>query len=226
VVIESPDHSRPLAHHSVEQVAQVLSAIQLRLRALMDDARLKAIVVFKNHGHLASASMAHPHWQIVATPIVPERLRLAYAIAREHFAQASKCLTCQLLEDELVAGTRVLFADHDHVVLLPFASSVPYHCRVLPRRHESSIAALSPTRLRSLAVALLMALRPLDQRLSDPSFNLTLTTLPHAGDLPPVCHWHLDILPRLAHWSGFELGSGMLINTILPEDGASFLRSA
>jgi UDPglucose--hexose-1-phosphate uridylyltransferase len=153
-------------------------------------------------------------------------LRLKHEIATEHFDVTSKCVYCVALAEELAAGERVLLASDDYVVVLPYASHLPYQLRILPREHQSSFGRVAPSRLGALAQALRDALLRLDRTLGAPHFNLTLGTAPIGDEDEPYFHWHIDILPRLTTPAGFELGSGMAINPVLPEEAARELQAA
>jgi UDPglucose--hexose-1-phosphate uridylyltransferase len=226
VLIESPEHLRSFADQSLEHAERVVRVVHSRFVALMEDPRLRAIVVFKNHGEGAGTSQRHPHWQIIATPVVPRQLRLKHAIATEYFDRTSRCLYCVTLEEELVSGARVLAANEHYVAVLPFASHVPYQVRILPREHRSSFGRVRADGLRTLAHILQLVLARLDAALGDPDFNLTLGTAPLGDEDKRYFLWHVDILPRLATAAGFELGSGMSINPVLPEVAADALRKA
>jgi UDPglucose--hexose-1-phosphate uridylyltransferase len=224
VIIESPDHSRLLAEQPVEQIAAVLRTAQLRYQDLMRDTRFQTVVVFKNHGESAGTSLKHPHWQLIATPVVPRLLRLQHAVATEFFDQAGTCLHCSMLRHELAKEKRILAANDEFVSLLPFASHVPFETWILPRRHQSSFGLVEQERLRPLAEVLKTVLQKLHRGLDNPDFNLTVDSVSRGDESKEYFLWHIRILPRLTTPAGFELGSGMSINTVLPEDAAQYLR--
>lgn len=226
VVVESPEHARPLSRQPVEQVERVLQAVHRRFVALMADDAVRAIVVFKNHGEKAGTSIVHPHWQMVAMPVVPHLLRAKHAISAEYFDRTSRCVYCVTRDDELASGARVLATNEGYAAILPWASHVPYQVRILPRAHQSSFALASPAQLRGLAEILRLALERIDRALGAPDFNLTLGTAPIGDEEKRYFLWHVDVLPRLGTFAGFELGSGMSINPVLPEDAAAVLRAA
>jgi UDPglucose--hexose-1-phosphate uridylyltransferase len=224
VVIESPDHDRPLAHQPVEQVEAVLRTLQVRFNDLLRDARFQTIILFKNHGEGAGTSLHHPHWQLIATPVVPRLLRLKHAVATDYFDQTGKCLYCVLLADELAFGERVV-AQNDHfAAVIPYAAHAPFETWILPRAHQASFGWMPAERLRPLAEILKTVLLKLYNGLDDPDFNLTVNTVPRGDEDKAYFLWHIEILPRLTRTAGFELGSGMSINTVLPEDAARSLR--
>jgi len=224
VVIESRDHFRPLAEQSVEQIERVLRTVQLRSQDLMRDKRFQAIVVFKNHGEAAGTSLRHPHWQLIATPVVPKLLRQKHIVATDYFDQTGNCLYCVMLQRELAAKTRVVETNDDFAAVLPYASHVPFETWILPRHHLSSFAFEEPRRWRALAELLKSVLQRLHRGLENPDFNLTVDSVPRGEEGKEYFLWHIRIVPRLTTPAGFELGSGMSINTVLPEEAATYLR--
>jgi UDPglucose--hexose-1-phosphate uridylyltransferase len=225
VVIESPDHDRFLGDQPVGQVEDVLVVLRDRFNALMQDPRVQMVIPFKNHGERAGTSLRHPHWQLIAMPVVPRQLRIEHTVATDYYDRTGDCLYCVLLEEELSAGKRVLALNDQYAAVLPFASRVPFEVWVLPRTHRSSFATVSPEHLRPLAELLKEVLSRLYARLGNPDFNLTVNTAPRGDEGKAYFLWHIEILPRLTTPAGFEMGSGMAINPVLPEEAVGLLRS-
>lgn len=223
VIVESPDHAALLAQQPVEQIELVLRTIQLRHQDLMGDRRFQTIVPFKNHGAAAGTSLAHPHWQLIATPVVPRLLRQKHTVATEHFDRSGDCLYCVLLEQELAAGKRILATNDHFVAILPYASHLPFETWIMPRCHQPSFASVGRERLRPLAELLRNVLLKLYTALENPDFNLTIDSVARGDEDKEYFLWHIRILPRLTTPAGFELGSGMSINTVMPEDAVAFL---
>lgn len=222
VIVESPDHNLALAQQPVEQVELVLATLQARYRDLMRDQRFQTIVIFKNYGESAGTSLEHPHWQLIATPIVPPMLRLKHTEAVRYFERTGTSLYSVMREQELAAGRRVLACNDGYVAFLPFASHLPFETWIVPRRDEYSFSLIDAGRLRMLAQLLKIVLLKLYTGLENPHFNLTIDDVSR-GEESNCFLWHMRILPRLTTTAGFELGSGMSINTVLPEDAAAFL---
>jgi UDPglucose--hexose-1-phosphate uridylyltransferase len=223
VVVESPEHATFLGQQSVEQIELVLRTVQLRHQDLMRDRRFQAIIAFKNHGAAAGTSLEHPHWQVIATPVVPRLLRQKLTVAEEYFDRTGDCLYCIGLKEELAAGKRVLAKNDDYVALLPYASHVPFETWIMPLHRQASFVAVDGGLLRPLAQLLRIVLLKLYTALDNPSFNLTIDSVARGDESKEYFMWHLRILPRLTTPAGFELGSGMAINTVLPEDAKNFL---
>jgi UDPglucose--hexose-1-phosphate uridylyltransferase len=224
VVIESPDHAMFLGHQPVAQIERVLRTLQSRMNDLMQDVRLQSVILFKNHGEKAGTSLSHPHWQVIATPVVPHLLRLKHSVATEYFDATGHCIYCVLLEQELAEGSRVLATNDQFAAVLPYASHEPFETRILPRRHESSFGRVPSKDLWPLAELLKDVLSRLHAGLQNPDFNLVINTVARGDEGKRYFLWHVEILPRLSTTAGFEMGSGMSINTVLPEDAAKFLR--
>lgn len=224
VIVESPEHDTFLAQHPVEQVELVLATLQLRYRDLMRDKRFQTVILFKNHGLGAGTSLVHPHWQLIATPVVPRLLRVQHAEADEFFDRYGTCLFCAMLQRELAAQTRIVCENQDFVAFMPYASHVPFEIWIMPRRQQPSFLFVDAKRLRALAEILKTSLLKLHTGLDNPDYNLTIDDVPRGGEDKEYFRWHMRILPRLSTPAGFELGSGMSINTVLPEEAAAFLR--
>jgi UDPglucose--hexose-1-phosphate uridylyltransferase len=223
VIVESPDHSRLLAQQTVNQIQCVLRTLQLRYQDLMRDTRFQTVVIFKNHGIEAGTSLAHPHWQLIATAVVPRLLRLKHFEAGQYFDRTGQCLYCELAQEELAVGKRIVALNEDFVAFMPFASHMPFETWILPIRHQASFRFVPEAQLASLAAILKRLLLKLHTALNNPAFNLTINDVPRGDEEESYFLWHIRILPRLTTSAGFELGSGMAINTVLPEEAAAFL---
>lgn len=224
VIIESPNHNLVLADQPVEQIERVLRTAQSRYLDLLRDSRFQTVVIFKNHGEGAGTSLKHPHWQIIATPVVPRMLRLKYSVSTDYFDVAGSCLYCDKVQEEMRHKKRILTINDRFVALNPFASHVPFETWIFPLQHQPSFGQLEPERFRALAAILKTVLLKLHRGLDNPDFNLTIDTAARGDDDKPYFSWHIRILPRLTTPAGFEMGSGMSINTVLPEDACEFLR--
>jgi UDPglucose--hexose-1-phosphate uridylyltransferase len=225
VIIESPEHDRILAQHPVDHIELVIRTLQQRFNDLLKDRRFQSIVIFKNHGEQAGTSLRHPHCQLIATPVVPQMLRWRHRIATEYFDQMGRCLYCVLMQEELSAGRRVVAENSDFAAIAPYASHVPFELRICPKQHQASFGWIDAGQLKSLAELLKTVLTKLYIGLDNPDFNLTINTAPRGDEDEDYFLWHLQILPRLTTAAGFELGSGMSINPVLPEEAADFLRT-
>lgn len=227
VVIESPHHEAQLADLSESQITEVLWAYHDRFIDLKKDPRFRYILIFKNQGAEAGATLEHAHTQIIATPVVPKRVAEEIQGARHHFEQRERCIFCDVLQQELESMVRVVAQNQHFVVLEPFASRFPYETWILPRLHAPQFENLLEPEMEALAAILRDTLRRMKVALEDAPFNYVLHTAPTRGDgIGEYYHWHIEIMPKLTRIAGFEWGSGFYINPTPPEVAASVLREA
>lgn len=225
VVIESRLHNVSPAVDGVEELARTLSAFQARGVAMTQDPRVEHVIYFKNHGPRAGTSLLHPHCQIIGLPVVPYRVRSRIEEARRYFDDTGDCVYCDVLREEMAMGSRVISETTDFVAFIPYAASSPFHSWILPKGHHSSFLTVSDTTILRLAEVLWTVLRKLYLGLNDPDYNFILRSAPVKEWYSDYLHWYVTVVPRVTQSAGFELGSGMFINTALPEESAAFLRS-
>jgi UDPglucose--hexose-1-phosphate uridylyltransferase len=227
VIIESPDHTADLARADSGQVRAVLEAYRARYRALRPTTT-GVILIFRNHGPGAGTSLAHPHSQIVATPVVPIQVRHRFEVATQHFDDRGTGLYQDVLAAEMHDGRRILVQTARFIAFQPFASAAPFETWIMPRLDETqaSFGNASDAALDDLAAVLRDVLAGLADALGDPDYNAVLQSAPVGDEHREYFVWHLRILPRLAAAAGFELGSGMAVNPTGPEAAAATLRQA
>lgn len=221
VIIETPSHNTPMALKSYQQVENVLIAYQERYNELKKNKQFKFITIFKNHGWASGTSLAHPHSQLVATPITATYYRRKFDVAVDYYDDVGKCLYCNLLAEELERGKRIVAHTKEFVILHPYASRVPYETWIIPKKHCASFGLFPATDLAELAMVLKDTLLCMYRGLDDPAFNMMVDTTTTDDEEDPHYHWHLRVVPRLSTIAGFEMGSGIYINTALPEETAS-----
>ncbi|MBI4863721.1 MAG: galactose-1-phosphate uridylyltransferase [Candidatus Riflebacteria bacterium] len=224
VVVEHRRHDLSLALMSEHEVDDVLLAYRIRASKLQADPRVGYVVIFKNHGPAAGCSQEHPHSQIVATPVVPEQIRNRVATAVAFYDDNGECVYCHLLREELEAGERIVLENEAFVAYVPFAAYSPFHIWICPKRHTASFSELTDGELPLLARTLRTILFKIHGGLNDPDYNLAIRSVPESARGCQYYHWYLSVVPRVTSIAGFELGSGMYINTALPEESARFLR--
>ncbi|MBL7033291.1 MAG: galactose-1-phosphate uridylyltransferase [Candidatus Delongbacteria bacterium] len=234
VIIESPDHDLHLADMSIAHLARLFSVYQRRILDLSQDRRFKYVLLFKNHGLSAGASLVHSHTQIVATPVTPRTIAIELEVARQHHQLKERCIFCDIIQQELLEGSRLVSQGDEFVVLAPYASRFPFELAIYPRQHHYDFASAPENVIQALAVTLKDILSRMRIGLENPPFNCVLHTAPNIHHEPRRSnywdtlvydfHWHLELFPRLTRVAGFEWGSGYYINTTAPEDAARFLR--
>ena len=209
---------------SVPDVAAIITMYRMRYAAIRKDPRVEAIVIFKNHGDAAGTSIVHPHSQIAATPIVPTQIRARLEEAIRFVDDHGECLFCRTMKEELAAGERIIVETTHFVAFHPYAALSPFHTWVFPKRHMPSFDDIADAEIVDLAFTLKVFLSKLYYGLGNPDFNLSIRSIPTNDKNTEYFHWYLAIVPRVSKAAGFEMGSGMFINTVLPEESAAFLR--
>ncbi len=224
VIVESPDPRGHLGTLPQEQVQRVLSAWAERIRDLSRDTRLRYAQLFQNHGQAAGATVSHPHAQLIALPLVPPDIVEELAVAKAHFDEKERCLTCDVLAQEREDRSRIVLETATVIALAPYASRSPFEVQLFPKAHRSAFERTSDAELAGLADALRLVLGKLDVALEKPAYNLFLVTQPLREPDAPHAHFRLGVRPALALWGGFEWGAGLTINPTPPEEAARFLR--
>jgi UDPglucose--hexose-1-phosphate uridylyltransferase len=236
IIIETPEHAKGMADLSPEQIALVLKAYRSRILDLRQDVRLRYLVMFKNHGLRAGASLSHSHSQLIAVPLVPPVAVTELKACREFFDQKGRCVFCDIIDFELQSGDRIVRDLPGYLIFAPFASSLPFELRLFPKRHSHDFALLGDDELGELAFAMKDMLLRLKEVLKDPPYNFILHTSPSLMPRPGRpdfwssieydFHWHIELVPRITPTAGFEWGTGFHINPTPPEEAAAFLRGA
>ncbi|HEY6213731.1 MAG TPA: galactose-1-phosphate uridylyltransferase [Vicinamibacterales bacterium] len=225
VIIETPHHDRAFSQMSEPEIERVLWAYRERMLDLKRDFRLRFILVFKNQGAAAGATLEHTHSQLIALPIVPDFVRDEIDGARRHFKQKERCVFCDIVSQELTSAVRVVADNADVVTLAPYAPRFAFETWLLPKRHGARFEEAPRHEYESLARALKNLLQRMDRALESPPYNLVLHTSPFSEDATDVYHWHVEVMPKLTRVAGFEWGTGFYINPTSPEEAARVLRN-
>lgn len=226
VIIETPRHEETLATMGDVAVEQVLWAFRERVQDLKQDRRFRYIIVFKNHGATAGASLEHSHSQLIALPIVPREVRDEVDGARAHFDAKERCVFCDIVRQERHDGQRLIAENADMVAIAPYAPRFPFETWLLPKRHQSLFEDAPRHEIASLARLLGDVLRRMNRALRFPPYNLFIHSAPLAEPAGDYYHWHVEIIPVLTKVAGFERATGFYLNPTAPEEAAQVLRDA
>jgi UDPglucose--hexose-1-phosphate uridylyltransferase len=232
VIVETPDHNLELVDLPEAHIADIIRAYRHRVADLGGDDRFKYVLIFKNQGYQAGATLPHAHSQLIATPVTPKRVKEELLGAQRYYEFKRRCVFCDILRQETrITRERLVFENDTFIVISPFAARMPYETWIVPKQHNCDFVGISEAEYVGLAKALKHTLQRVRQCLNDPPFNYLIHTAPfrrpRAGYWASIqhdYHWHLEILPRLTRPAGFEEGSGFFINPISPEDAAAVLR--
>ncbi len=226
VVIETPNHASDFADVSANHMRDVLLMFRDRVLDLKKDVRFQYILIFKNHGVAAGASLEHTHSQLIATPIIPIQVADEIDGGRRFFNYKERCIYCDIILQELKSQIRVVSNSNSYIVIEPFAPRFPYETWILPKQHYSHFETMPETQYTELANTLKETLNRINQTLGYPPYNFILHTSPVQESFLLEYHWHIEIMPKLAKIAGFEWGSGFYINSTPPEIAAEDLRNA
>lgn len=224
VIIETSEHRQDLVDLPLEQVKNVFWAYRERMRDLRNDIRFKYVMVFKNQGESAGASLEHAHSQLIATPVVPKRVHEELEGSLRHYEYKERCLFCDIVRQELQQKERIVVETEHFIAIAPFAPRFPFETWVLPRQHTNCYFEISDALLPDLARMFKIVLAKLREALSDPPYNYSLHTDTLLGEARDYYHWHFEIIPKITNVAGFEWGTGFYINPVSPEEAAAYLR--
>src|SRR3989338_2415732 len=221
VIVETPSHISDISMLDEVQIAKVITTYIERINDLQKDARLKYVLIFKNHGVTAGAGVIrHARSQLIAMPINPKRVKEELVGAKKYFEYKERCIFCDIIKQELEIKKRIVHDSDGFIAITPFASRFPFEIWILPKEHSPDFASISPEQRINLGKMLKVTLGKLKKALNDPPYNYIIHTSPFrrftkAGywrTIDEDYHWHIEIMPRLTRVAGFEWGSGFFLN--------------
>jgi len=224
VIVETPDHTKSLAQLDDDKIQDVFWAYRDRIVDLQKDPRLQYVLIFKNRGSVAGASLLHSHSQLIATPMVPIRVRQEIVGAQRYFDYKERCIYCDIIRQEQQQNVRVVDENQDFIAISPFASRFPFEISVLPKKHDSHFEDIQKSEVNNLGRLMKSVLNRLERVLDGPPYNFILHNSPLKQPPCEFYHWHIEIMPKLTKTAGFEWGSGFYINPTSPEYATKSLR--
>jgi UDPglucose--hexose-1-phosphate uridylyltransferase len=248
VIIDHPNHGIAIHQMSEQHLTLLLGVYRDRMHTLYkSDLRIRYVLVFKNFGKAAGGSMPHSHSQIIAMPIVPHNVQNEVLCSQAFYQKTGTCIFCTLVDEALSLETTtynresgeirqnyktvkyVIEQGKKFIAIKPFASRYEWEVHILPIKHQSNFLEINPEDLDDLARVLRRTMTRLKAVVGEVQYNYFIHSVPHvknSSEFAHSYHWHIEICPRTSIPSGFELGSGLFVNTISPENAASKLRQA
>lgn len=217
VIVETRKHGMDINDFSVDHIVRVFNAYIDRFTNLKNMDGIKHVIVFKNEGGKAGASIAHTHSQVIALPILPPKVEAEAMAYNKYYLEHAICPYCDIIKLE-TDKSRVIWEDDNLFVLAPYASNSPYGAWFIPKRHIRLISELTRGEKESFAIAMKIVLGKLDE--IGVSYNYFVENAINREDY----HMHIKLAPRPNVWAGLELGTGVIINSILPEHAAEIYR--
>ena len=211
IIVELPEHNKQLHEVSIEHLTNVLKVYAERIKEL--DTRNEYVTLFKNYGREAGISLIHSHTQICSVNIVPPEV--VEKVEKSH--DGDKCLYCDVLFIEKGSDRRV-HENNSFVSFCPYASRFNYELWIMPKDHIKRLEDLEDKQFKELAEVLMSAIKKLGEKKIP--YNFYFYYSPKGQDL----HLHIELVPRLAKWGGFELSTGIIVNHVLPEEAAKWYR--
>ena len=248
VIIDHHHHGVAVHEMATDHLALLFGAYRERSEQLYaSNPRLRYVLVFKNFGPAAGGSIPHTHSQLIAMPVVPDNVIAELEHSRQFYRKQHHCIFCSLIDEALTfeatiydresgevhrkinVGQYVIERGKKFIAIKPFASRYEWEVHILPLKHDCDFLNIQPDDLDDLADVMRRTMARLDAVLGGAQYNYFLHSLPRDSqynDCGPSYHWHLEICPRTSIPTGFELGSGLFVNTVAPEEAAAQLRNA
>lgn len=225
VIVETPNHNDTFAFMSTKQLMLVLRAYKERILDLERDNRFKYIIVFKNNGKSSGASLEHSHSQLIALPVIPQRIQEELNGCKRYYDYKERCVFCDIIRQEQHQNSRIVVENENFIAICPFAPRTPFEMWLLPRKHQSRYVSMDEKEINSLAQILSSTMKRLESLLPNISYNIMLHTTPLRHISIEYYHWHFEIVPKITTMAGFEWGTGFYINPLPPEDAAEYLKN-
>ncbi len=223
IVIETPLHDKGLEKLDVESIFNVFSVYRERIKVLSRIPEVECVQIFKNHGRNAGASLPHSHTQIVAMPYIPLRLLDSLKTSKEYTDNRGTCVYCDVVEEEVNNGERILFQNEHFISMVAFAPRFENQVLLIPKNHISDFREADDNVLFAFSRIYKQTIMAMTKLLGEFPYNFVLYSSPHGIDTP-YYHWHMEIMPRLSYHAGFEIATASYMSTVSPEETAKKLR--
>ncbi len=218
VVIDTPRSNVSFGALSPHQIREVLEVYIQRTKSLLHQNGIKYVLVFKNDGYEAGASLAHAHSQIFAMPIIPQKYQHESDLVEEYFKETNKNPFDDIIDFEKNQHSRVVSENKQWFVFCPYASQWPFELWFLPKRHFVNSIELDSSELESLSELLKKYLSKLHS--NGISFNMYLQ-----NGVSDNHRFGIKVCGRSNIWGGLEVSTGIVINTVPPESATKWYKS-
>lgn len=224
VIIETPLHNQTPATMPEEQWREAVRMYHHRLRLHAQDPRYASLLLFRNEGRSAGASLEHPHAQLIALPFVPPVIQKHLAGIHHYQMEHRRHPMVAILEQEHREGMRLVRTTRHYTAFVPYFARAPFEVWIVPNTAQVHFHEISDSERDEFADLLRWVLQRMDTLLGTPPYNFMLLTAPLHQQSATDFWWYLRLVPRLTIDAGFEMGTGVGINITAPEDSARFLR--
>jgi len=226
VIVETPYHNKDFPDLLVPEISGVFNLCCQRMLDLERDKRLKYILLFKNYGLAAGASLEHPHTQLIALPMVPKSVKEELEGAQKYYRYRERCIFCDMIRQEIDQQERIVLENRNFLAFCPFVSRFPFEIWIMPKRHTSLFSQTQGEEMADFSAILKTVIAKIKKLFGDTSYNFMIHSAPMNSDgaAAESFHWHLEFMPKLTRIAGFEWGTGFYLVPTPPEVAAKFLR--
>ena len=224
-LVISSDHYKNFPRLKKESAQLIFQALRDRYLMLNQDKFTAYVSILHNWGPEAGASIYHPHYQILAIPVVPSDVQHSLTGSSRYFEKHKKCVHCAMIDWELKEKKRIIFENNGAVAFTPYVSRTPFEVRIFPKKHLPYFENTYDHDMEYVVEALQKSLRIIEKRLGDSDYNFFIHTAPVQNkENYRHYHWHIEITPIISIRGGFELGTGIEINDVDPDAAAKILK--
>lgn len=225
VIIETPYHHKDTSDLLNEEVEDVIQTYCRRALDLVKDKRFKYIMLFKNYGPAAGASLGHPHTQLIALPMVPKNVMEEIKGAQNYFNYRERCIFCDMIRQETQDGERIISENKYFISFCPFVSRFPFEIWIVPKKHSWYYCHMPAEEKPALASILKETISRVKKIFTNLSYNYIVHSSPVDSEMGfEGYHWHIEFMPKLTRVAGFEWGTGFYTVSTPPELAAKYLR--
>lgn len=224
-LVVTRDHNKNFSRLSFEEALKVFESFRERYLMLLEDPCTSYVSIFHNWGPAAGASIYHPHYQIIAIPVIPPDVEHSLEGSRRFYKKHKKCVHCVMISQELKKKIRIIFQNKEAIAFAPFVSKEPFEVRIFPKKHLPYFENTPDRILADIVETLQFVLKKISKNMKDPDYNFFIHTAPIKDKRKyKNYHWHIEVVPKTNIDAGFELSTGVEINSVDPDEAAKFLK--
>ncbi len=224
-VVVTRDHNKNFVHLPLSEANQVFQSFRDRYLMIYNDKCIEYISIFHNWGPAAGASIYHPHYQMIALPVIPPDVNHSLIGSARYFREKKHCVHCAMIDWEKKEKRRVIYENRWAVAFTPYVSRSPFEVRIFPKKHLPHFENTFDEIMSYMVEALRFTLKSFEKNLNDVDYNFFIHTAPlREKEKYGHYHWHIEAYPKVSIRAGFELGTGVEINAVDPDMAAKLLR--
>lgn len=217
------DHNKYLYTFTKTDWVDMLYVMRRRYNYWREDCNAEYTMAIYNQGIKGGASIKHPHAQIFTSNIIPNLVKREIDGSKVYFENEGQCAFCILISHEKVEKSRIIGENASFIAFTFYAARFPFEAWVLPKKHKNHFEEIEGTEIKDLAEIMESTIKKYKNILKEPPLNFFIHDLPRSLGQSDSYHWHLEIAPRVASYGGYEMGSGVIIDVMSPEEASDYL---